>query len=64
MEKIVKKYNLRDEQQYIDEVEYWQKKTPTERLAVAEMLRQQYIKLRPGDTEQGLQRIYRVIKRS
>jgi len=64
MEKIVKKYHLKDPQQVEDEREYWRSKTPGERLAALEQLRRQYMKLKGIDAEQRVQRVYRIIKRS
>jgi len=64
MEKIVKKYHLKDPQQYEDEREYWRSKTPEERLAALEQLRKQYMKLKGIDAEQGVQRVCKIIKRS
>jgi len=64
MEKIVKKYHLKDTQQYEDEREYWRSKTPEERLAALEQLRKQYMKLKGIDAEQGVQRVCKIIKRS
>ena len=64
MEKIIKKYHLKDTQQYEDEREYWRSKTPEERLAALEQLRKQYMKLKGIDAEQGVQRVCKIIKRS
>ena len=64
MEKIVKKYHLKDTQQYEDEREFWRSKTPEERLAALEQLRKQYMKLKGIDAEQGVQRVCKIIKRS
>ena len=63
MEKIVKKYHLKDTQQYEDEREYWRSKTPEERLAALEQLRKQYMKLKGIDAEQEVQRVCKIIKR-
>ena len=64
MEKYVKKYHLKDPQQYEDEREYWRSKTPQERLLALEQLRKQYMKLKGIDAEQGVQRVCEIIKRS
>lgn len=62
MEKIIKIYDLKDPQQYEDEREYWKSKTPEEKLEALEHLRQQYMKLKGIDVEQGFQRVYKVIE--
>ncbi|WP_158278757.1 hypothetical protein [Rhodohalobacter mucosus] len=64
MEKYVKKYHLKDPQQYEDEREYWRSKTPEERLMALEELRKQYMKLKGIDAEQRVQRVCKIIKRS
>ena len=64
MEKQVKKYQLKDPQQYEDEREYWRSKTPEERLMALEELRKQYMKLKGIDAEQRIQRVCKIIKRS
>ena len=64
MEKYVKKYHLKDPQQYEDEREYWRSKTPEERLMALEELRRQYMKLKGIDAEQRVQRVCKIIKRS
>ena len=64
MEKYVKKYHLKDPQQYEDEREYWRSKTPEERLMALEELRKQYMKLKGIDAEQRIQRVCKIIKRS
>jgi len=64
MEKTVKKYHLKDPQQYEDEREYWRSKTPEERITALEQLRKQYMKLKGIDAEQRIQRVCKIIKRS
>jgi hypothetical protein len=64
MEKYVKKYHLKDPQQYEDERDYWRSKTPEERLMALEELRKQYMKLKGIDAEQRVQRVCKIIKRS
>lgn len=64
MEKYVKKYHLKDPQQYEDEREYWRSKTPEERLMALETLRKQYMKLKGIDAEQRIQRVCKIIKLS
>lgn len=64
MEKYVKKYHLKDPQQYEDEREYWRIKTPEERLMALEAIRETWHKLNPkGDeSEQGFRRVLQIIK--
>jgi len=56
---VVRRGKIKDQG---NDFEYWQSKTPEERLAAAEMIRQEYNgwKYGPG---QRLQRVYRTIKR-
>jgi ribosomal protein L29 len=63
MEKRVRKYHLHDPKQIEDERKYWQSKTPEERLAAAESLRKQYLKLKGIDADQRLQRVHRIVER-
>ena len=64
MEKYVKKYHLKDPQQYEDEREYWRSKTPEERLMALEAIRKTWHKLNPDTdgSEQGFRRVIRIIK--
>lgn len=64
MEKTIKKYHIKDPQQYEDEREYWRSKTPEERLMALDQLRKQYMKLKGIDAEQRVQRVYKIVKRS
>ena len=64
MEKTVKKYHLKDPQQYEDEREYWRNKTPEERVMALEELRRQYCKSKGIDADQRVQRVYKIVKRS
>jgi hypothetical protein len=59
MEKVVRKYHLGDEPR---DVEYWRTKTPQERLEALELIRREYITRKYGAV-QGLQRVWRVVKR-
>jgi hypothetical protein len=61
MEKYVKKYHLKDPQQYEDEREYWRSKTPGERLMALEALRREYMKMKGIDPDQPMQRVIRII---
>ena len=64
MDKEIRIYDLHDPQQYEDEKTYWKSKTPKERLHAAEVLRQQYYKLKGYGSEPRLQRVYRITKRT
>jgi hypothetical protein len=57
MEKVVKIIGLRDPQ---SDLAYWLSKTPQERLAAIEILRQQYVRLQ--GIQPRLQRVCRIIK--
>lgn len=59
MEKIVRIIQLKD---INDDKFYWMSKTPQERIAAIEFLREQYIKTLP-DVQQRFQRICRIINR-
>ena len=59
MEKIVKIIGLREEQ---SDLSYWLSKSPEERLAAIETLRQQYVRLK--GLEPRLQRVCRVINQA
>ena len=61
MEKVVHKYKLGEEP---NDLEFWLTKTPQERLAALESLRDLYIKLTNNGIKPRLQRVYKVIKRS
>ena len=57
--KVINKYKIKDQPKDID---YWQTKTFEERLDALEQIRQEYNALRYY-AQQGLQRVYRVVKR-
>ena len=59
MEKIVKIIGLREGQ---SDLSYWLSKSPEERLAAIETLRQQYVRLK--GLEPRLQRVCRVINQA
>jgi hypothetical protein len=61
MEKVVKKIGLREKQ---SDFAFWQTKSPSERLAAIELLRDQYIKFLNKDAESRLQRVCRVVKQA
>jgi hypothetical protein len=69
MDKRIKKYNLNDPAQYEDEIEYWSKVSPEEKLSITQDLREQYIKLFNkqklyDESRKGLRRVYKIIKLS
>ena len=59
MGKVIKKIKLHDKTNY--DREYWLSKTPEERLAALEFLRQQYFAMN-NEPEPRLQRVFRIIK--
>lgn len=61
MEKVVRKIGLREQQ---SDFAYWQTKSPEERLAAIEILRNQYIRFTLKDAEPRLQRVCRVVKQA
>jgi hypothetical protein len=69
MEKQIKKYSLNDPAQYEDEIEYWVKVSPEEKLSIAQELREQYINLfnkqkQYDESRRRLRRFYKIIKLS
>lgn len=56
MEKVVRIVNLHSQP---TDFSYWQTKTPQERLAALEVLRQQYIQFK--NVQPGLQRVCRIV---
>jgi len=69
MDKKIKIYNINDPAQYEDEIEYWLKVPPEEKLSIAQELREQYIKLFNkqklyDESRRALRRVYKVIKLS
>jgi hypothetical protein len=61
MEKVVHKYKLGEEP---SDLEYWLTKTPQERLAALEEIRDLSIKLTNNGIKPRFQRVYRSFKRS
>ena len=57
MEKVVKIVGLREQD---SDLAYWMSKSPQERLAAIEILRQQYVRLK--GIQPRLQRVCRIIK--
>ena len=69
MKKKIKIYNINDPAQYDDEIEYWSKISPEEKLSITQDLREQYIKLFNkqelyDESRRALRRVYKVIKLS
>lgn len=61
MEKVVKIYNMGEQP---SDFEYWQSRNYEERLSALEEIRKDYNTWRYGNAKQGLQRVYRVVKRA
>jgi hypothetical protein len=59
IDKVINKYNI-DEQP--SDFSFWQSKSYEERLAALEQIRKEYNSWR-YDAEQGLQRVFRIVKR-
>ena len=59
MEKNVRKYKLGEEP---SDLNFWLTKTPQERLAALEIIRQQYISFFLNGDRPRLQRVYTIIK--
>jgi hypothetical protein len=57
--KVIKKYKVGEQPK---DIAYWRKKTFAERLDALEQIRQEYNTWRYS-AQQGLQRVYRVVKR-
>lgn len=69
MKKGIKKYHLHSEKQYEDDIEYWKKIPPEEKLNQIQLLREQYVKLFNrqklyNESRKGLRRIYKIVKLS
>ena len=67
--KQIKKYNIRDPQQYKVDIEYWLQISPEEKLNILQELREQYIQLFNkqelyNESRKGLRRVYKFIKLS
>lgn len=64
MKKKLKIYDIKDPAQYDDDIEYWKRKTPAEKVRMLEKMRNTWLKIngeKHGD-EQGLQRVLRIIE--
>ena len=67
--KQIKKYNIKDPQQYNDDIKYWLQISPEEKLNILQELREQYILLFNkqelyNESRKGLRRVYKIIKLS
>jgi hypothetical protein len=62
MEKAVRKFKLHESP--ANDLEYWLKKSPLERLQALEELREQYVKMFLNGHQPGFQRVCRIIKQS
>ncbi len=60
MEKVVTIRSLKDTD---NDFEYWLTKTPSDRIAAVELLRQHYLAFHK-DAPQRLQRVYRIINKT
>jgi hypothetical protein len=60
LEKVVAKYNLGEEP---EDWKFWLTKTPAERLAALQALRERYIKFFLNGVRPGFQRVYTVTER-
>lgn len=67
MDKTIKKYNLKDNQQELDDKRFWQQQTVEYKLDILESLREDAIQLGiypdHHESKQRLRRVLRVIKR-
>jgi predicted Fe-S protein YdhL (DUF1289 family) len=70
MERVIRKYDLHDSQQYEDERHYWLSKTPEEKLQILEAIRKTGSKLLNKNREpvngdqQRLRRVLRVVEQT
>ncbi len=66
MDKVIKKYSLKDNQQELDDKRYWQSQSIEFKLEILESLRQDAIKLGlypdSYESQQRLRRVLRIIK--
>lgn len=67
MDKVIKKYSLKDNQQESDDKRYWQSQSIEFKLEILESLRQDAIKLGlyPDyhESQQRLRRVLRIVKK-
>ena len=61
MKKVVKIYNMGEQP---SDLEYWQSRSYEERLSALEEIRKDYNTWRYGNAKRGLQRVYRIVKRT
>jgi hypothetical protein len=59
--RVVKKYSLKDQP---NDFQFWQSKSYEDRLRALEEIRKEYNSWKYHHAEQGLQRIYRIVKRT
>jgi predicted Fe-S protein YdhL (DUF1289 family) len=69
MENVIKVYKLNDPAQYEDEIEYWEKISPEEKLSILQELREQYIYFfnkhkSYNESRKGLRRVYKITRLS
>jgi len=57
IKKVVRKYNLNDDQQRKDDLEYWLSKTPEERIEAVQILRRRY-----HGSRERLQRVVKIVQ--
>ena len=60
MEKVIHKYKLGQEP---NDLEFWLKKTPRERIAALNVLRERYVQFFLNGNNPGFQRVYTIAKR-
>ena len=69
MNKVIKTYKLNDPAQYADEIEYWKKVKPEEKLSILQDLREQYIQFFNkqklyNESRKRLRRFYKITQLS
>jgi len=66
MEKVINIYNLHDPQQELDNIAYWKKKSPEEKLHCLEVIRFNWFKMKQkkSGNKQRLRRVIRIIEPS
>ena len=65
---VVRKYHLKDDQQYKDEVDYWESKSNEFKLSALQSLRDDYVAMfdkqkEYDESREALRRVYRITKR-
>ena len=69
MNKVIKTYKLDDPAQYTDEIEYWKKVKPEDKLSLLQDLREQYIQFFNkqklyNESRKRLRRFYKITQLS